>query len=695
MLDTMAVRSFEADLAECLEQDGMIAEALAQQVSLRDYSEEVEAELALVEAESVRDYLEQAPTVAVLHGQMVKCDAGLLRIQKTLGKFGDELGGLAREVRKVQETSEQLKIKTANRYEAEAGLAAYLRRLVLPSDAETVIESADVFDAKFAAYASLVDCRLDELGREPRDTRRYAKLGDTVAGAESREVLEKLRGIIVQRARDALLAAIGDLKNLAQESKCQRVSSILKREQLVSCGALVQFLEKRGTVAAIEVRQAYGEATGKALHWLLKSYNDELAKHDLVLANKHDLVAVDEAAVRSGLTSRVSLAKRGDAFAVGDRHRVLKEFDDPPLRASQVKRDKLKLPCESLLRSSLKRFRDTTKAEHAVCRAVFGDEADEVFEDVLRRAAPAFLEHLEARLSGATRKDVVGLSLIGKLVDMSKGELAALDRFYEACDEVVWPRLEYVVALNIDSAKRASATKLGGTGVSPHYVARRFAELASTILTLFPRDDDAPEIIIKRSVTETLRDEVLSLLARIATETFENEEPTTRVVFLLNNYDHIITVLDERLPDRDLALRKYIEQILDRQRDAYLDATIDAGLGAMVAFVRKTESDMAKIDKGRALLEIDAQHCEKLVHDFAAKWESFLAKVNTDVLTSFSNFRNGTELFKRICTQFLVYYTKFQDIVRTAWRRPPPFAKDLVSTGAIMIEIKKYTRSLV
>ena len=32
-----------------------------------------------------------------------------------------------------------------------------------------------------------------------------------------------------------------------------------------------------------------------------------------------------------------------------------------------------------------------------------------------------------------------------------------------------------------------------------------------------------------------------------------------------------------------------------------------------------------------------------------------------------------------------------QEIIRRHWRKQPPFAKDLVSTAAILAEIKKYS----
>jgi vacuolar protein sorting-associated protein 52 len=48
----------------------------------------------------------------------------------------------------------------------------------------------------------------------------------------------------------------------------------------------------------------------------------------------------------------------------------------------------------------------------------------------------------------------------------------------------------------------------------------------------------------------------------------------------------------------------------------------------------------------------------------------------------------------QVLTQLLLYYTRFQEIIKKAWpRKAPAFAKDLVSTTAILVEIRKYNRT--
>ena len=81
-----------------------------------------------------------------------------------------------------------------------------------------------------------------------------------------------------------------------------------------------------------------------------------------------------------------------------------------------------------------------------------------------------------------------------------------------------------------------------------------------------------------------------------------------------------------------------------------------------------------------------------LAKSFSASWRAAIAAANADVLRLFANFVNGVEVLKQVLTQLLLYYTRFQEIVRKNWPRPPAFAKDIVPTAEILAEIKQYSR---
>ena len=92
-------------------------------------------------------------------------------------------------------------------------------------------------------------------------------------------------------------------------------------------------------------------------------------------------------------------------------------------------------------------------------------------------------------------------------------------------------------------------------------------------------------------------------------------------------------------------------------------------------------------------MDLDAALVERVARDFAENWQQALDEVNRDVIVHFASFVNGMEILKQALKQLLLYYSRFTEIIRKAWRRPPHFTKDLVSTSAILVEIKKYSRT--
>ena len=113
----------------------------------------------------------------------------------------------------------------------------------------------------------------------------------------------------------------------------------------------------------------------------------------------------------------------------------------------------------------------------------------------------------------------------------------------------------------------------------------------------------------------------------------------------------------------------------------------------MIAFVQQTE---ASLSSGMANDEaVNIQVVESLVREFASTWRPGMEAINRNVLSYFSNFRNGMEILKQVLTQLLLYYTRFQDVIRKVFKnRPPSFTKDLVPTTVILTEIKKYALAI-
>jgi vacuolar protein sorting-associated protein 52 len=194
------------------------------------------------------------------------------------------------------------------------------------------------------------------------------------------------------------------------------------------------------------------------------------------------------------------------------------------------------------------------------------------------------------------------------------------------------------------------------------------------------------EHMITNSIVQ-LRTEMIALLNRMAHANIVSSKEQR--VFFINQYDLILTVFEERKIDND-EVREF-EDYLSSQKELFAEEEVKQAFPRLVSFVAQTEQLINSSEGAGA--ELDETIVESLVRDFASSWRTGITMINDDVLAYFSNFANGTEILKQVLTQLLLYYTRFQDIIKKSWTRAPAFTRDIVSTATIMMEIKKYSRT--
>jgi hypothetical protein len=74
---------------------------------------------------------------------------------------------------------------------------------------------------------------------------------------------------------------------------------------------------------------------------------------------------------------------------------------------------------------------------------------------------------------------------------MQKRCLPCLDNFLNLTNLMLWPRFQAIIDLHVDSLRKAALSKLMPTKEpNPHYVTRRYAEFAVSVLTLNQGYDD-------------------------------------------------------------------------------------------------------------------------------------------------------------------------------------------------------------
>jgi hypothetical protein len=708
--------SLTQDLAQ-FSDDEVVQGALQRGVDLKRYGAELAESLKQTEAESVAQYVENSPQVSELHRQMQECDAVLARMQDMLLGFQADLGGISEEIKHLQDESLSMSIRLKNRKAAEERLRKFIDNSSVSPDMAASITSPTVNDAFLDAVLNLSKKLkyLQQLTPAKDGSSLDLAPAETFAGRTMLPELEKLKAKALTKAKDYFASQFNAIR------KPKTNVQVLQQTSLIKYAGLFRFLQLEAPHIADELRAIYMESMGRTLHNLFKAYYNQMLKLDAVMASKSDLVAVEEATLKSVFTQKViNMAKRNDSFSLAGREKILDQIESEPVLLHVAVAEGQRFPYEAIVRSILKHLVDAATNEFLFVIDFFKTNSRDTFNKIFGRTLSQTLENLENYLLSCY--DAVGLLLMIKITHsmrmiMQRRRIPALDSFFDRVAMLLWPRLKAVLDANVRSVRSASVKKMGPVDLTPHYVCKRYAELVSSIFILqgnTPAEQlgmgtgasggsgsgsgsvsggNQGETTLTNDITH-LRTELVSLLERLSTQLVHSKE---RRVFFVNNYDQILTIFQERRVLCDEVQK--VEDLLMQQRELFAEEQIRSSFPNLISFVVQTEqalnssSSSGGASKDGQQLSLDESLVEGLVRDFSANWKMGIQHINDDVMVYFANFRSGMEILKQVLTQLLLYYTRFQDIIKKAWPRPPAFSRELVSTATIMMEIRRFSRN--
>uniref|UniRef100_K3WUL5 Vacuolar protein sorting-associated protein 52 A n=1 Tax=Globisporangium ultimum (strain ATCC 200006 / CBS 805.95 / DAOM BR144) TaxID=431595 RepID=K3WUL5_GLOUD len=703
------------DYLELFQQDGIIKEALSKGVDLRQYANQIDQDLRAAEIDSVSQYVMKSEDIVELHDQVQECDNILAKMQEMLLGFQADLGGISDEIRHLQDESIGMNVRLKNRRETEDQLKSYLDQVALAPSLVTTIDDAEVNDVYLHTLVTLNGKLKYAALKEPDPEGSSFDLvpAQTAAFREVETQLQKLKTRAIVRIREFLLAKMNEIK------KPKTNVQMVQQNTLLPMKYLVTFLSDNAPDVEEEFREVYAETMSKTLTTVFKSYHAGLMKFHEEVATRTDLIAIEEQSLKGIFSSRVNLTKRNDTFSIGDREKILEVAAAPPLILHVAQQEGHKLPYEAIFRNVQQHLMNSATSEYLFLidffKASHGENllrSRDLFLRVFAKTLSVCLENLENYLF--TCYDAIGLLLMIRLtyaqrLVMEKRRIPVLDSFFDRVTLLLWPRFKAVFDLNLMSVKNAKVKKLGVIDLHPHYVIRRYAEFAASVLSLSmytqqhqSREGDdvsissaqmhengAGDMVLNNLAV--LRDEILSLLVRLAEQ---HKNSKDKCVFLVNNYDLVLSLFQERRIISEETAK--FEELLAEQREKFVEEELVTWYAKLIQFVRHNESVTLGRSTGSGGVsnhEVDTAQLEKIVREFASTWKSGIEKMNGNIMKYFSNFRNGMEILKQVLTQLLLYYTRFIEIVKKSYQRPPPFGNDIVTTQEILYEIKKYSRS--
>ncbi|KNE59537.1 hypothetical protein AMAG_03804 [Allomyces macrogynus ATCC 38327] len=678
-LDADVLSRVDEDLSQVQDNDDL-KEVLDKGADLKDYSTKLQLQLSQVEEELVRDYVAKVPELIDLEKKIDACESFLAKMATLLGGFQRDLGHVSQEIAVLQQRSSALGVQHANRAALQGKLSAVLDGTVISPDLIHKVVEAEVNELYLPVIAELNAKMVFVKDNKDSHIRAFKD-----AGPE----LERLRNKAAEKIREFFLDKFKALRQANTNIQMIQANVLLRFKPLNV------FLANWHPEVAQEVRQHYVNLVARYFQAQFERYLKGMAKVLHPVADRTDVIAAEEArdlgssvmaffkapvsALTNTTTASAVTGATGTAgpnlYALGDRARVVQDMDAPAIMTHVADEHGLRYPLEAVVRSVLRMVVDSASTEYTFDADFFVNQrkklgsptviAHAVFQQVMEPSLKAVGSAVLGWAAGSY--DALGLALAVKahdrhvqLLEARGVQIASLVTFMATMQGQCMDRYRIVMGYHAESLRRSKAV---AKEVHPHYITRRYAELASSILVI-----DVPPLV---APLQTVRDECEAFLKRLGAQ---QGNKLDEFVFLINNYDLVANILEVRTAAAPLS-----PLTMD-----YVDAALAPALGYLITFVEETEAQVP-------LDGVPASAFEPVVHRFNSEWRTLLSDLAAETLRRFSNFRHGAVVVQAVLSQIVVYWQRFHVLLDKRFGKgPAPFKTQPIGPQNVMVEIKKY-----
>ncbi|KAL0962345.1 hypothetical protein UPYG_G00338890 [Umbra pygmaea] len=654
-------------------EDDLVKEALKTGVDLRQYSKQVEAELQRIEQASIKDYIKESQNIASLHNQITACDSILERMEGMLSGFQSDLSSISSEIQTLQQQSVSMNMRLKNRQAVRSHLSQLVDELVVPGAMIQVILESSVTEQVFLE-------QLHELNNKINFAKELS-FRETLACSDIQDIVDRLKIKAVTKIREFILQKVYSFRKPMTNYQ-------IPQNTLLKYRFFYQFLLANERTVAKEIRDEYVDTMSKIYYSYFKSYSGRLLKVQYEeVADKDDLMGVEDTA-KKGFFSKPSLKSRNTIFTLGQRGAVLSpaELEGPILIPHTAQRGDSRYPYETLFRSQHYALLDNGCREFLFLSDFFmvaGNSALDLFNSVMGKTLSLFLKSMSTYVSDCYDSIAVFLCIHIVLrfrAITAKRAIPALDKYWEAVLELLWPRFELILEMNIQSIRNTDPQKLGVLDTRPHYITRRYAEFSSAIVSINQTFTSERT----HALLGQLQVEVENFVLKMAAEFPSRRD---QLIFLINNYDMMLNVLMERAADDSKEVEGF-QQLLQARSQEFIEEILSSPFGGMIAFVKESEALMEKGQLDR--LKNDEARITQLVRGFSSTWKQSVEALSQDVMRSFTNFKNGTGIIQGALTQLIQYYHGFHKVLSQPTFRSLAVRSELINLHHLMVEVKKH-----
>ncbi|VDN18757.1 unnamed protein product [Gongylonema pulchrum] len=179
----------------------------------------------------------------------------------------------------------------------------------------------------------------------------------------------------------------------------------------------------------------------------------------------------------------------------------------------------------------------------------------------------------------------------------------------------------------------------------PHYILRRYAEFTCALLICSQASFRCIDPRLQRCLSKQ-QAEIENFLNRLAGQM---ASPVQKLVCFINNYDLILTIFEERATFDSKEKSSFWES-QQRRINEYVDLMLRPHFGDLIAFVNECEP---LIEQGHKQLltsysgaRFHFNRVGTIVRSFSVNWKRSVDAVNREIVYSFTNFKNGTNILQ-------------------------------------------------
>ncbi|KAK6746746.1 hypothetical protein RB195_000172 [Necator americanus] len=673
-------------LEDCLSEltvadESVVRGALSAGQDLCDFSAQVKEELTEAHRIAVRECIQNADKLTDLHNQIVACDQVFERLEKMLLGFQDDLGTISEDMKRLQDQSVSINQELENRQKVRGELSQFVDDIIVPQNMIKVIMETDVNDRAFLEQLHELQHKISFV--------RAQEFKDARAVYDVMGVLESLKFKAIEKIREWVLNKIYMFRKPLSNYQ-------VPQHQLLKYRFFFEFLSANESNIAQEVQEEYVDTISKMFFSYFKAYISRLFKLMMSdAASKEDLLGAEDSVKSSGLTGLFAAKphhrNRATVFSLGSRQQILThDFLNPLIVPHAAQESSQKFQFEALFRSIHLAFVDHCSHEFLFLTDFFmvsGQAAVDLHAKVMGRAIAHLIRAFDEKI--AINFDCISLHLCICLCDkfhrlLAEREIPSMSGYWETISNQLWTRLAHVMQMHNDSVKALDVKRMQTpVDTRPHYIVRRYAELTCAFLVV--TESSGREVGQKmEAILESCEDAVEQLLLRMSATL-----PSTRdrLVFLINNYDLTLTIIDERVV-QDSRIHSIIHELEQKAIGEFVEATLQPHFSPLLSFVSECEP---LVQQGHTHLLV--RYNDKLtavVQSFSANWRRSIDAINGEVVKSFTNFKNGTNILQAVFTQLVQYVQRFSKLVSHEIFRDNPSRNDMVNIHHILVELKKY-----